>query len=221
MKEKRSLEIKHVADLLDMHFHIPNYQRGYRWEGKHVEALLDDFYSFSVQMNETPNKTGKFYCIQPLAVVKNKKLSTENEIVYDVIDGQQRLTTLFLILSYLQSTRENVWSGTLATSMYTLKYETRDSDFFKNKEFINCDINKAIENIDFFYLTRAYMAIESWFMEKGINKNIILKVLIPENYQILSGLEGVELDKAIENNDRENDVDLYGMKFLLEKIRNL
>ena len=206
MKEKRSLEIKHVADLLDMHFHIPNYQRGYRWEGKHVEALLDDFYSFSVQMNETPNKTGKFYCIQPLAVVKNKKLSTENEIVYDVIDGQQRLTTLFLILSYLQSTRENVWSGTLATSMYTLKYETRDSDFFKNKEFINCDINKAIENIDFFYLTRAYMAIESWFMEKGINKNIILKVLIPENYQILSGLEGVELDKAIENNDRENDV---------------
>lgn len=206
MKEKRSLEIKHVADLLDMHFHIPNYQRGYRWEGKHVEALLDDFYSFSVQMNETPNKTGKFYCIQPLAVVKNKKLSTENEIVYDVIDGQQRLTTLFLILSYLQSTRENVWSGNLATSMYTLKYETRDSDFFKNKEFINCDINKAIENIDFFYLTRAYMAIESWFMEKGINKNIILKVLIPENYQILSGLEGVELDKAIENNDRENDV---------------
>ncbi len=206
MKEKRSLEIKHVADLLDMHFHIPNYQRGYRWEGKHVEALLDDFYSFSVQMNETPNKTGKFYCIQPLAVVKNKKLSTENEIVYDVIDGQQRLTTLFLLLSYLQSTRENVWSGKLATSMYTLKYETRDSDFFKNKEFINCDINKAIENIDFFYLTRAYMAIESWFKEKGINKNIILKVLIPENYQILSGLEGVELDKAIENNDRENDV---------------
>lgn len=206
MSEKKSLEIKHVADLLDMHFLIPNYQRGYRWESKHVEALLDDLYSFSIQMNESPNKTGKFYCIQPLAVVKNKKLSTENEIVYDVIDGQQRLTTIFLLLSYLQGTRENVWSGKLATSMYSLKYETRNSDFFEKKEFKNCDIEKAIVNIDFFYMTRAYMAINSWFKEKDINKNIILKVLIPENYQILSGLEGEKLEKAIENNDRENDV---------------
>ena len=29
MSEKKLLEIKHVADLLDMHFHIPAYQRGY------------------------------------------------------------------------------------------------------------------------------------------------------------------------------------------------
>ena len=70
MNEKRVLEIKHVADLLDMHFHIPCYQRGYRWESKHIEDLLDDLYDFSVQMSETSNNRGKFYCIQPLAVLK-------------------------------------------------------------------------------------------------------------------------------------------------------
>ena len=45
MEEKRTLELRHVADLLTMHFNIPSYQRGYRWESKHVEALLDDLYA--------------------------------------------------------------------------------------------------------------------------------------------------------------------------------
>lgn len=78
------LDMKHVADLLDMKFNIPSYQRGYRWEKKHVEALLDDLYSFTDQMNKTQNRQGKFYCIQPLVVVENKNLSSDEGIVYDV-----------------------------------------------------------------------------------------------------------------------------------------
>ena len=65
MAGKTTLEIRHVADLLDMNFYIPSYQRGYRWESKHVEALLNDIYSFSVQMDESDRKVGKFYCVQP------------------------------------------------------------------------------------------------------------------------------------------------------------
>lgn len=133
MEEKRTLELRHVADLLTMHFNIPSYQRGYRWESKHVEALLDDLYGFSKQMEDMPNKQGKFYCFQPLAIVKNKKLSNETDTVYDVIDGQQRLTTLYLLLSYLEETRKCNFSGRLATSLFTLKYESRDSDFFIKK----------------------------------------------------------------------------------------
>lgn len=206
MSENKILEIKHVADLLDMHFYIPTYQRGYRWESKHVEALLDDLYAFSVQMSEMENKAGKFYCIQPLAVVVNKQLSTKEEIVYDVIDGQQRLTTLYLILSYLQATREANCSGKLATAIFSLKYESRDSDFFDNEEFKKSDIKDAIRNIDFFYMTRAYKAIEEWFERTGINKNKILKVLIPEDYKCLDESEGEILQKKKEHNDKQNDV---------------
>lgn len=206
MVDNRLLETKHVADLLNMHFHIPNYQRGYRWECKHIEALLDDLYAFSVQMSEMENKAGKFYCIQPLAVVVNKQLSTKDEIVYDVIDGQQRLTTLYLILSYLQDARKFLCSGSLTTAIFSLKYESRDSEFFNNEEYKNSDIKDAIRNIDFFYMTRAYKAIGEWFEKKQINKALILEVLIPKKYKMITGLKGEELMKTKESNDKENDV---------------
>jgi len=206
MVDNRLLETKHVADLLDMHFHIPNYQRGYRWECKHIEALLDDLYAFSVQMSEMENKAGKFYCIQPLAVVVNKQLSTKDEIVYDVIDGQQRLTTLYLILSYLQDARKFLCSGSLTTAIFSLKYESRDSEFFDNEEYKNSDIKNAIRNIDFFYMTRAYKAIGEWFEKKQINKALILEILIPKKYKMITGLKGEELMKTKESNDKENDV---------------
>ena len=125
---------------------------------------------------------------------------------YDVIDGQQRLTTLFLLLSYLQATREANCSGKLATSIFSLRYESRDSDFFDNKEFKNSNIEKSIRNIDFFYMTRAYKTIEKWFDKTSINRNKILKVLIPEDYICLDGLEGDTLQKKKEHNDKQNDV---------------
>lgn len=207
MEEEKTLKITHVADLLNMKFNIPSYQRGYRWEKKHVEALLDDLYSFTVQINETLNRQGKFYCIQPLAVVENKELSSDAGIVYDVIDGQQRLTTIYLLLSYLEDERRSIYTGNLATSIFTLKYESRDSDFFENKEFKKCkDISEAINNIDFFYMTRAYRTIDSWFETKGISQSVILKVLIPENHRDISQLLGDELENAQTENDKNNDV---------------
>ena len=125
------LQIKHVADLLTKNFNIPKYQRGYRWEKKHVTALLDDILLFATQSDQDKS-VGKFYCIQPLAVVKNKTLSVENknECVYDVIDGQQRLTTLYLILTYLQEARNAIYGGKLAKALFSLKDERRDSSFF-------------------------------------------------------------------------------------------
>lgn len=205
MEEKRNLKIMHVADLLTMKFNIPSYQRGYRWEKKHVEALLDDLYSFAVQMKNT-HCQGKFYCIQPLAVVKNNALSSEDETVYDVIDGQQRLTTLYLLLSYLEKARDSNYIGELATSIFSLKYESRDSDFFENKDFKDFNISKAICNIDFFYMARAYKVIDTWFKEKRVNPGFIIKILIPEDYKDISTLSGEELRKVQEENDKENDV---------------
>jgi len=70
------------------HYNIPLYQRGYKWQPKHVSKLLDDIYQFD-------HKDDKFYCLQNITIVPN-------ENAYNVVDGQQRLTTLSLILNYLE-----------------------------------------------------------------------------------------------------------------------
>lgn len=201
MNSKQTLEIRHLADLLSMHFHIPSYQRGYRWERKHVEALLNDLSEFQ------SNPQGQFYCMQPLAVVKNHRLSNEGKTVYDVIDGQQRLTTLYLLLSYLEEARTYLYSGPLATALFSLQYESRESDFFDRKEFKSGNIQEALRNIDFFYMVRAYKAIQQWFEKTGTNKAKILRTLIPENYQPTAGLDDKEqLKKVRSSNDKESDV---------------
>ena len=79
--------------LLNYCFNIPEYQRGYRWEKKQVEDLLNDLKYFI----EKKSDKKEFYCLQPIVVYKTDENS------YDVIDGQQRLTTLYLILQALKN----------------------------------------------------------------------------------------------------------------------
>ena len=70
-------------------FYIPDYQRGYRWTEKEVSALLDDLLAFALS-----GETGETYCLQPLVLQrKNGRLW--------VVDGQQRLTTMSIILCSL------------------------------------------------------------------------------------------------------------------------
>jgi uncharacterized protein with ParB-like and HNH nuclease domain len=83
------LVLKSVKQLFMHNFIIPSYQRGYRWTETQVVQLLDDIWQF---YKKEEKKTGEFYCLQPIVV---KQLDDK----YEVIDGQQRLTTLFLIIS--------------------------------------------------------------------------------------------------------------------------
>jgi hypothetical protein len=140
---------KPIYELLGEHFFIPKYQRGYRWTSQQVKELLNDVLEFFKQNENAPKEN--FYCIQPLVVTK-----TDDE-KWEVIDGQQRLTTIHLILTYLSDLRKLIKVG-----QYQLSYETRvGSEDFLN----NVDEDKATENIDFFYISRAYKAIDEWFNE--------------------------------------------------------
>lgn len=67
-------------------FVVKSYQRGYRWGESQVNALLNDIY----------DNGQKAYCLQPIVV---RALDNENQ--YELIDGQQRLTTLFLLHWYI------------------------------------------------------------------------------------------------------------------------
>ena len=74
-------------------FNIPEYQRGYKWTSNNVKQLLEDLKHFQ---KTSPDS---FYCLQNITVTK---AVLNNNPCLNVIDGQQRLTTLFIIISFIQ-----------------------------------------------------------------------------------------------------------------------
>lgn len=131
------LETKFVADIRGS-FYIPSYQRGYRWSETEVVRLLDDIYQ----------NGKKNYCLQPVVVRKK-------EDQYELIDGQQRLTTLYLIYKYMKNV--NPFFNEPA---FTLSYQTRD----QSEEFLKTlDMTKQDDNIDFWFISKAYNTIKEWF----------------------------------------------------------
>lgn len=105
MIDKNLVEIKELEGLI---FSVSDYQRGYKWGKQEVEDLLNDIYSFRTS-------GGGFYCLQPIVVNKH-------DDCFELIDGQQRLTTIFIILQVLNN------------ELFELRYQTRESseDFLNN-----------------------------------------------------------------------------------------
>ena len=138
-----NLEEKIIGDISG-EFEIEAYQRGYRWSKDEIIHLLED-------INEIPD--GQNYCLQPI-VVKN------NDGVYELIDGQQRLTTLYLIMKYLSLYMD---------LKYSIEYTTRKSENgnIGSKELLEnigtIDLNSTSSNIDELFIKKAYSYIKEWF----------------------------------------------------------
>lgn len=117
-------------------YNIPEYQRGYKWSEKDVNALLNDINNFQAEGD-------KFYCLQNITIKKQKN----SENIYEVIDGQQRLTTLSILLSYLGKIgllKEN--------DKYKIKYSIRDeSEKFLYELLKESNPDKYYLNNDHFY----------------------------------------------------------------------
>lgn len=154
--ENNNIELKTISELLGINFFIPSYQRGYRWTKQQVDDLLDDICNFKPQKDE-------WYCLQPL-VVKQKK---ENE--WEVIDGQQRLTTIFLIIHYFNE----MWVGKQKISEPVITYQTRNDSYqFLREMKVENDNNVTINdlNIDYQHISSAYQSINNWVTEKKKGK---------------------------------------------------
>ena len=124
-------------------FKVAKYQRGYRWDVEDVRRLLDDIWEFK----------GADYSLQPVVVKKIK----DGE--WELIDGQQRLTTLYLIFTYMQKMG---WKKMGAP--YSIHYETRpgSGDYLKT-----LTVEDHNENIDYFHLYKAYNCISNWLIKYG------------------------------------------------------
>ena len=94
-----------IPDLCNKNFFIPEYQRGFRWGDTQIRQFLEDTYSFIYENNAD---VGSFYCLQPVVVKKmteqdvyanNLESEDDNNVWFEVIDGQQRLTTIRIVLA--------------------------------------------------------------------------------------------------------------------------
>ena len=171
-----SIKLKSINDLLGMNFFIPSYQRGYRWTEQQVKDLLDDIWEFT---DKTNKQQGEFYCLQPIVVkscdedtIKANNLTSDvdSNKWYEVIDGQQRLTTIFLLIHYFNE----MWVGKKKTSELRLRYETRKktSEFLDKIQIDNNEVKSSEPNdsfIDYYFISNAYRTINSWVEEKDPN----------------------------------------------------
>ncbi|MGH1600219.1 DUF262 domain-containing protein [Campylobacter majalis] len=152
-------KIKSIGELLvasseaPYKFIVPSYQRGYRWDERQVSDLLNDIWEFVSNKN-----SGEFYCLQPLIVKKN---SDKN---YVLVDGQQRLTTILLILKFLSSQNEYDFK------FFEISYSTREySDEILGK--ISQSQELDTKTADSFYITKAFCTIREWFTNKKISRH--------------------------------------------------
>lgn len=174
---ENSIELRNIRSLSGMNFFIPDYQRGYRWGEDEVIKMLNDFKEFykRIKLKKDSIAPGEFYCLQPIVVKKKSWIDGEGNQVegYEVIDGQQRLTTLFLLL---KNTEDLVKQLYRKFSFYTIKYETRwkyDSQKFL-ENITTATTESANEFIDFYYMKKVYDAIEKWMSEnEDYDRNIV------------------------------------------------
>lgn len=185
-----NLTEKAIGELLEFNFFIPSYQRGFRWTERQVEDLLNDVWDF---ITKTEKKYNEWYCLQPVVV---KQINNH----YEVLDGQQRLTTIFLILKHLEPFIES------ERKSFEIEYETRNTENYNSKLFLQ-SIDKKSENdssvnIDYFHIFQAYKKIKEWFQTKanqGYN-SISSKFITPflEStkfiwYEVDSGKDAIEI----------------------------
>lgn len=154
-----------IVGSIDDHFFVPSYQRGYRWERKQVRQLLDDI---------SKSADGVYY-LQPVVVAPNDRGG------FDLIDGQQRLTTISLIYRLLLFRKHsfdqaislginiaNPLDGRNVEVPYTIEYETRNAD---TSAFLNRIAQTKLEDLfeesritpDTLYMWHVCDEINNWF----------------------------------------------------------
>ncbi|WP_225034691.1 DUF262 domain-containing protein [Winogradskyella sp. SM1960] len=176
-----TLQQKTINTLLGENFFIPYYQRGYRWTNLQVTQLLDDIWEYAKANESNSKETGYFYCLQPV-VVKPKEWQSNGATYsgFELIDGQQRVTTIYIILKYLMQEFLKVESlkEDYLKELFTLEYETREG----SRDFLN-NIKEDFSNVDYYYIFNAYTTIKAWFenAERAMNrrdKDLFLNTLL-------------------------------------------
>lgn len=136
-------------------FNIPDYQRGYKWTDDNINELLDDVNKF--KMDES--NPDAFYCIQNITLVNSGEGNQ-----YNVIDGQQRLTTLGILLCFIG--KQNLVANKLC---YSVRESTGQfiKDWIVSRRFWTESCAPEPKHMDEWYIQNAARVIQKWYDTKG------------------------------------------------------
>lgn len=180
------INMKSIGELNNYKFAIPNYQRGYRWTNQQVKELLNDIWEFSQK------DSSLIYCIQPLVVCERdtnvekmvsdiKKIDNWGEIckyvednkadtnqTWEVIDGQQRLTTISIVMQLLDN-----------KAPYSISYDTLPDSEKKINNIQELQNSDAESDINLHFMLEAKKTVEDWLKpENGKDKDMMKETIL-------------------------------------------
>lgn len=163
-----NLKVMPVACLTGKQFFIPSYQRGYRWTKEQAIQLLEDLDEFNGRLH----CASEFYCLQPVVV------RARGNDEWEVIDGQQRLTTLKIILKCLKN-----FMAFVELPSYSICYETRETSADFLEHIATKTEEQAQSNIDYYHMYQVYQAVQEWLRVHPSSMASLLQLLTEESEQ--------------------------------------
>lgn len=178
---------KNISALAGYTFVVEDYQRGYKWDFNQVIDLLSDIHDFS------SNGKLESYCLQPVAV----KALNDNEIQnkFELVDGQQRLTTIYIILKIIggqnlfnihyktREESENFLNNITSFPEYKFSLRGQSIEDIGNelneqwRIFIENNTGQNLDNVDNYHFFQAALVIRSYFENTEDEKSNFLKNL--------------------------------------------
>lgn len=207
-------------------FIIPDYQRGYKWGSQPIKKLLNDIDKFDLGGDDE-----KFYCLNNLTLVEHHENQT---IEYHVVDGQQRLTTITVILACLKNLNINGLPNFENKIEYKIRVISQDfiekiinnqsikingndisfHDLFKEDNNVSwSDFVKYNEDCDYqdiYYLFNAYKTVFQWLNEHKSSSDFFIKKFLNHVKLIVNNVPDIESEATLFGNLNSNKVPLDG-----------
>ena len=234
-KQPEYLSIKELFSSDD--YVIPIYQRNYEWEEPQITQLIQDIVDYIVKNNDNKENKPKYY-IGTLIVYERK---SEGRVIYETIDGQQRLTTLTLLLNAIKNNYKNIdlsWYKKLNLSFDSRKVASDTLSYlFNGISLVNKECNEAIKQ-GYKDVIKSLAKILNdnnldinKFCDYLFEKVTILRVLVPEDtdlnhyFEIMNSrgeqLEKHEILKAKMIEVLEDDNLKYAFNLIWEATSNM
>ncbi len=167
--------IQTIEDLLTKHvFTMPNYQRGYSWEKDNISTLLNDVYS-----------NDNYY-------LGNILINMNEDGTYEIIDGQQRIITLYLILIAIYQTKKGVITNLdiIKRNMKPLiNIESRSNDSTSpifSYLVENSDVSNAIRSTNEF---KGFNIIKKNILNQEYDLNLLYKNICSSNLLVIDSTD--------------------------------